>query len=279
MNQKNWSSILFNTHTQPRCTGSANKLLFSPDGKRYFFSPAKSIRIPSSICDFISICFLYGIGLFVLPVPVNGQQLAEADMTIDLTHSEVQIHIAYQLADGERIEQLQIKGIGAAWTDIRNIQVHVQDQTYDLMIEQETLLVQNLMVSFDAPIVMKENEPVAITYRWRKPQDNEQTVTYTIPVLYVDGEAAETGKDIFQVTLITEEEQTVQSIFPAMPWKKDDGNRYVFSMQVFPAWIKFKLYPGAAPFLTLEKTVDFGVLFVLIGFLFFGAQRLKKHHT
>ncbi|MEM6377520.1 MAG: hypothetical protein AAF705_04860 [Bacteroidota bacterium] len=220
---------------------------------------------------------LLWICLLVIPKIASSQQLGAAKMTIDLTKTAVQINIEYQLTAEEPMDQLKLKGIGPDWLQMSDIQVQVQGKTYELTLEEEAHLVQALMVQFDDPLTIKESGSVIVSYQMRKPEDKNQRATYTIPVLYIDGKAAEASKDVFLVSLITQAGQTIQSIFPAMPWKKDANNQYTFSMQVLPAWIKFNLYPGAAPFLTLERKVDFGVLFVLIGLLFFGAQRLKQH--
>lgn len=220
--------------------------------------------------------FLWGC-LLVIPSLAFGQQVEEASMTIDLTKTEVQINIEYQLAEGEPIDQLKLRGIGKDWSQMSAIQVRFQGKTYELMLERAAQLVQDLMVQFDAPLVINGSESLMVSYQMRKPEAEDQRATYTIPVLYIDTEAAAASKDVFQVRLITQTEQTVQSIFPAMAWKKNANNQYAFSMQVLPAWIKFNLYPGPAPFLTLERKVDFGVLFVLVGLLIFGGQRLKQH--
>ncbi|GAB5553181.1 MAG: hypothetical protein Sapg2KO_27720 [Saprospiraceae bacterium] len=217
--------------------------------------------------------------LLVIPTLAFGQQVAEASMTIDLTETEVQINIEYQLAAGEPIDQLKLKGIGKDWRQMSTVQVQFQDKTYELLLEEEAQLVQDLMVQFDTPLAINGSESLKVSYQMRKPKAENQSATYTIPVLYIDAAAAAASKDVFQVTLITQTEQTIQSIFPAMAWKKNANNQYAFSMQVLPAWIKFNLYPGEASFLTLERKVDFGVLFVLMGLLIFGAQRLKQHKT
>lgn len=234
---------------------------------------------PISMYNWISNDTFLWVCLLVIPTLAPGQQVAEASMTIDLTQAEVQINIEYQLAEGEPIDQLKLKGIGKDWPQMSAVQVQFQGRTYELMLEKEAHLVQDLKVQFDAPLAINGSEPLVVSYQMRTPEGKNQRTTYTIPVLYIDAEAAEADKDVFQVTLITQTEQTVQSIFPAMAWKKNANNQYAFSMQVLPAWIKFNLYPGEAPFLTLERKVDFGVLFVLVGLLIFGAQRLKQHKT
>lgn len=212
----------------------------------------------------------------VIPTLASGQQVEKANMTIDLTKTEVQINIEYQLANGEPIDQLKLKGIGKDWPQMSAVQVQFQGETYELLLEREAQLVQDLMVEFDAPLAINGSESLMIFYQMRKPEAKNQRARYTIPIIYIDAAAA-ANKDVFQVSLITQAEQTVQSIFPAMAWKKNANNQYAFSMQVLPAWIKFNLYPGEAPFLTLERKVDFGVLFVLIGLLIFGGRRLKQH--
>ncbi|MEO0340281.1 MAG: hypothetical protein AAF242_13855 [Bacteroidota bacterium] len=223
--------------------------------------------------------YLLWICLLVIPTLASGQQLEGAQMDIDLTSTALQIDIAYRLTAGESMTQLKLKGIGPDWTQISNLQVQVQGKTYELMIEEEANLVQDLLVSLDTPLAINQVASCIISYQMRRLQAKNQRTTYTIPVIYVDGEAAAADKDVFQARLIPEAGQTIQSIFPAMSWKKDANGQYTFGMQVLPAWIKFNVYDGPAPFFTLERKVDFGVLLVLIGLLIFGAQRLKQHQS
>ena len=232
-----------------------------------------------SMYKWVSKYILLWVILLILPALALGQQLEEAQMEVDLRNTEIQVSIKYQLTSEESITQLKLKGVGPDWTAIRNLKAQVEGKIYDVVIEEEAKLVQDLLVSLDVPLAVNQAASCIISYQMRRPQAKNQRTTYTIPVIYVDGEAAAADKDVFQARIITEVDQSIQSIFPAMPWKKEANEQYTFGMQVLPAWVKFNVYNGPAPFFTLERKVDFGVLLVLISLLIFGAQRLKQHQS
>ena len=141
---------------------------------------------------------LLWICLLVIPKIASSQQLGEAKMTIDLTKAAVQINIEYQLTAEEPLDQLKLKGIGPDWLQMSDIQIQVQGKSYELALEEEAQLVQDLTVQFDDPLNINGSESVIVSYQMRKPQDESQRTTYTIPVLYIDGKAAEASKDVFQ---------------------------------------------------------------------------------
>ena len=74
-------------------------------------------------------------------------------------------------------------------------------------------------------------------------------------------------------------EYSLQSIFPAMKWDKENQqsySRYYFNLQTIPAWIKFKIFRGSLPLFSLELLVDLGVGLVLILLMLVGWKKLKK---
>ncbi len=170
---------------------------------------------------------------------------------------------------------IPLRVIGNGLEQLRNVEALIEMNKYQLELDRQNDRVAMAKIPFIPDIAA--DKPIELILTYQAPRGNSQKIT--VPVLFVDWKPEAASEDIFSAFIDVPEGYSLTSIFPSMRWKKEVAGKeydYSFSLQSIPAWIKFKIYKGAFPLVTLDRLIDFGVLLVLLILILVGWRRLKN---
>ena len=195
-------------------------------------------------------------------------------MEVDLLPDQkvARVTFTYQLEQEGGSISLPLRMIGFRKGEIQNVRVETDTGFDSVLLKAKD---HNVAVGqIELSSAQSQDSLATLVLSYELPFSNRMT----IPILLVDTEIVAARQASFQAQIKVPNDYAIRSVFPAMRWKanqRKEGKVYQFEMQAIPAWIKFRVFEGKAPFWSLERVIDWGIILLLVGLIAFGWKLFK----
>ncbi len=225
---------------------------------------------------FLGILFLSLFLIFPNLLLANHLEHTKMEVMIFNTSEPISVSISHTIHIDSNEQKIPLRVIGKSIAHIQKVKVRLEGQEYALNLNPINFKMSQGEIYLPAARVQSGQIKLEISYELNASTFDGKQKVVSIPILFVDWKPESAKAKAFVASIKADTRFALKSRFPAMKWKKESEenlNVYSFDLQVIPSWVKFKLYEGKLPLISLELLVDLGVIFVLLSLMFFGWKK------